>query len=78
MPLYEYYCPRCATKFEQLRPMSRSDEPATCPSGHNGGTRALSIFAAVSKGEGGGTIMPDASGGGGGCACGGGGCGCAH
>jgi hypothetical protein len=57
--------------------MARSDEPATCPSGHNGATRTLSMFAAVSKGEGGVASMPEMSGGGG-CACGGGGCGCGH
>ena len=73
MPLYEYYCAKCAAKFELLRPMSRADEAATCPKGHNGGTRTLSVFAAVSKGAEGG-----AEAGGGGCACGGGGCGCGH
>ena len=74
MPLYEYYCPKCATKFELLRPMSRSDEAATCPSGHNGVTRTLSMFAAVTKGADG-SPQPMT---GGGCACGGGGCGCGH
>jgi putative FmdB family regulatory protein len=74
MPLYEYYCPKCTTKFELLRPMSRADEAGTCPKGHTGGTRTLSVFAAVSKGTDGApqTMM------GGGCACGGGGCGCGH
>jgi putative FmdB family regulatory protein len=74
MPLYEYYCPKCTSKFELLRPMSRADEGATCPRGHNGGTRTLSVFAAVSKGAGG-ASQPIT---GGGCACGGGGCGCGH
>ena len=75
MPLYEYYCTKCASKYELLRPMSRGDEPGTCPNGHSGGARTLSMFAAVSKTEGGG-FEPMASGGGGGCGCGGGGCGC--
>ena len=50
MPLYEYYCRQCEDKFELLRPMSRSDEPATCPRGHSGAQRALSLFASFSKG----------------------------
>ena len=74
MPLYEYYCPKCATKYELLRPLDRSDEPGTCPQGHGGGARTLSMFAAVTKqADGGVSSMPS----GGGCACGGGGCGCA-
>jgi putative FmdB family regulatory protein len=74
MPIYEYYCRSCASKFELLRPMGRGDETATCPQGHGGGTRTVSVFAAVSKGASGqATAM-----GGGGCGCGGGACGCGH
>ncbi len=76
MPLYEYYCAKCSSKYELLRPMSRSDEPGVCPQGHRGGTRTISVFAPVAKG---GAIfgepMPMS---GGGCGCGGGGCGCAN
>ena len=50
MPLYEYYCRRCEAKFELLRPMSRSEEPATCPSGYPGAERTLSVFSSFSKG----------------------------
>jgi putative FmdB family regulatory protein len=53
MPLYEYYCAECENKFELLRPMSRSDDPATCPNGHERAQRTLSVFSAVSKGTGG-------------------------
>ncbi|TAK66183.1 MAG: zinc ribbon domain-containing protein [Dehalococcoidia bacterium] len=72
MPLYEYHCRRCAAKFELLRPMSRADEPATCPNGHGAATRTLSVFARVGR-----DAVPefDASPSSGGCACGGGGCG---
>jgi putative FmdB family regulatory protein len=49
MPLYEYYCPTCDRKFELLRSMSRSAEPATCPSGHEGAERLISVFAALTK-----------------------------
>ena len=74
MPIYEYYCQRCNEKYELLRPMQRSDEPATCPRGHSGGARTLSVFAAVTK-DASGVSTPMT---GGGCACGGGGCGCGH
>ena len=45
MPLYEYYCLTCDQKFEMLRPMSRADEATSCPQGHPGAQRALSLFA---------------------------------
>ena len=77
MPLYEYYCRRCAAKFDLLRPMSRADEAATCPHGHGAASRMLSVFARVGRDS-----APDfdasPQSGGGGCACGGGGCRCGH
>lgn len=77
MPLYEYYCPKCPSKYELLRPMTRADEPGTCPNGHGASTRVLSVFAAVSKG-GAGSFDANAMPSGGGCGCGGGGCGCGN
>lgn len=68
MPLYEYYCRACQTKFEQLRPMHMSERTAVCPSGHDGATRTISLFSALGRGEDG-ELMPIAAGGG--CACGG-------
>ena len=53
MPLYEYYCSQCETRFELLRSMSRSNDLATCPNGHEGALRVPSVFSAVSKGAGG-------------------------
>lgn len=50
MPLYEYYCQLCQKRFELLRPISQSEEPTTCPSGHHGATRAISTFVSFSKG----------------------------
>ena len=76
MPLYEYFCPKCASTFELLRPMSRSDEPGTCPKGHSGGARTLSVFAATPRGGSAVDVMEATPGSG--CACGGGGCGCGH
>ncbi len=76
MPLYEYYCRACAAKFELLRPMNRADEVATCPEGHRGSHRTLSVFATVARGAS--DALEATSGAGAGCACGGGGCGCGH
>ena len=75
MPVYEYYCSRCNTKFELLRSMARSDEPARCPNGHADATRTLSVFAAIGGAS---SEGPSAMPSGGGCGCGGGGCGCGH
>ena len=49
MPLYEYYCPPCGTQFEVLRPMSKIDDPVTCPEGHETTNRVISLFAAFVK-----------------------------
>jgi putative FmdB family regulatory protein len=49
MPLYEYVCDQCDTQFEELRPSSRMNEPASCPSGHDRSRRILSRFAAMTR-----------------------------
>lgn len=66
MPLYEYYCPDCETRFDALRNMSQADDPIACPE-CNGlqPRRVISLFAAVSRGEGGASHM--VAGGNGGC-----------
>ena len=74
MPIYEYYCPSCRTRFERKRPMVEAAATARCEEGHEAG-RALSMFATARAGSGPEEFaMPS----GGGCACGGGGCGCGH
>ena len=72
MPLYEYHCPSCRRTFELLRPMNRSSEPATCPSGHPNAGRVLSLVANLPRETG----VSAATGGcpgcaGGACSCGG-------
>ncbi|HAQ23993.1 MAG TPA: FmdB family transcriptional regulator [Acidimicrobiaceae bacterium] len=47
MPTYDYRCGVCDEAFELRRPMSESAEPATCPVGHEGARRLLSVFAAL-------------------------------
>ena len=46
MPLYEYLCADCGTKFEELRPSREMDASIACPACTSNKTvRALSIFA---------------------------------
>ncbi|MPZ22041.1 MAG: zinc ribbon domain-containing protein [Dehalococcoidia bacterium] len=74
MPLYEYYCPKCNEKFEMLRSISRADEETSCPSGHPGSTRILSLVARPATGDEFGDLgdLGGFDGGStGGCACGG-------
>ncbi len=47
MPVYEFRCTTCDARFEERRPMSGANEPATCPDGHAGAVRLLSVFASV-------------------------------
>ena len=76
MPLYEYHCPTCNHKFDKLQSMNAIG--ADCPRCEQPARRAISVFAAVSKG---GSTASDFSPmppmGGGGC-CGGGCCGTGH
>ncbi|MFZ9397164.1 MAG: FmdB family zinc ribbon protein [Ilumatobacteraceae bacterium] len=73
MPLYEFRCRTCESTFEVRRPMSEASDPATCPSGHPGAVRLLSVFASVGGGSAPAASPAPSSGGG----CGSG-CGCAH
>ncbi|MEV0160140.1 zinc ribbon domain-containing protein [Nonomuraea fuscirosea] len=67
MPRYDFRCRACGSTFEVSRPMSASDDPATCPEGHGDTVKLLSTVAMT-----GGAAAPK-GGGGGGC-CGGGCC----
>ncbi len=31
MPIYEYFCTKCGTEFELMRPFSEADKPGVCP-----------------------------------------------
>jgi putative FmdB family regulatory protein len=44
MPIYEYLCAECDSKFEQMRPLSQSDKPADCPRCHKPAKRKVSTF----------------------------------
>ena len=72
MPVYEYLCPGCESRFEKLRPMSDGDQ-ANCPECNAEAHRVLSMFAAFARG----TSGEMSSVAGGGCACAAGGsCAC--
>jgi len=49
MPIYEYICPKCSSKFELMRPMSQSDEKAACPKCGKPAPRAISRFSCLVK-----------------------------
>jgi putative FmdB family regulatory protein len=73
MPVYEYFCSSCRSKFEALRPMRQADDPIECERCQSPRTaRVLSLFYASSGGQ-----ALEGAGGGGGCACGGA-CACGH
>ena len=72
MPIYEYYCRSCETTFEKLRPLSLSDQPAECPTGHPGAGRTITVFATLGKAGRDQQPAPSMAGG----CCGGGGCAC--
>lgn len=81
MPMYEYYCSDCRTKFETLRSMAAADEPVACAQcgAIKHVNRTISTFARVGAGiedfggsESGGLASMPAFGGG----CCGGSCGC--
>src|SRR5258706_1859623 len=68
MPVYEYYCSHCHTKFEALRTMRQADDPIACESCESERTaRVLSVFFAASGGQ---PLSGMAAGGS--CGCGGG------
>jgi putative FmdB family regulatory protein len=76
VPTYEFRCTTCDTVFEERRSMAASSDPATCPAGHPGARRLLSVFASTSGAgdtlRAAGPARPAATGGG----CCGGACGC--
>ncbi|GAA3227132.1 FmdB family zinc ribbon protein [Nonomuraea helvata] len=65
MPRYDFRCRACGSTFEVSRPMSASNDPASCPEGHDDTVKLLSTVSMT-----GGAAAPKASGGG----CCGGGC----
>lgn len=59
MPMYEYRCSECGSKYEQLRRMSEADRDLKCPK--CGSEQVARQFSACA-------VRGGSSGGGGGCA----------
>ncbi|HLZ25159.1 MAG TPA: zinc ribbon domain-containing protein [Ktedonobacterales bacterium] len=86
MPLYEYYCSDCQSKFEVLTSYEASRGDMVCADCH--GTHVRKLISAFARPSRGGDDFGDSFdsgdygdggedfGGGGGCSCGGGSCGC--
>ena len=51
MPLYEYRCPECGSRFEEIRSLRQSDEEAECPACGASAARQLSSFATATPGR---------------------------
>ena len=51
MPIYEYLCPHCKSRFELIRPLSQSEETASCPHCHKEAKRIFSSFFKNIKGS---------------------------
>ena len=59
MPLYEFQCHSCGTKFEMLRRLSDSDEDVTCPAcGEKQADRQISATTCTSNAFGSGAFSP--------------------
>ena len=75
MPLYEYYCPDCKSKFEMLVSYQHSND-VVCTKCHSEKVRRLlSLFASFREGSGEDYDYDDDSSSMGSCGCGGN-CGC--
>jgi len=76
MPLYEYYCSDCKSKFELLVSHQHADD-VVCMKCHSEKVRRLlSVFAFASNGSEDSAFDDMRLSDGGSCACGGGSCGC--
>ncbi len=49
MPIYEYFCPKCESKFELLRLISQANEGVLCPDCQVVAERLLSGFSCRTK-----------------------------
>ncbi len=49
MPIYEYVCCGCKSKFELLLPMSQSEKEAICPTCGKQSNRVISRFSCLAK-----------------------------
>ncbi len=78
MPVYEYFCRDCHTKYDKLRPVREADAPVACPTCNTeNSVRALSVFIVHNAtGRAGSSAASEMTSSYGGCGCGGA-CSCA-
>jgi putative FmdB family regulatory protein len=76
MPMYEYYCSDCQSKFELLVSHKHADDVACAKCRGEKVRRLLSVFAAQRGGRSEASSYDDVQPAMGNCACSGGGCGC--
>lgn len=75
MPLYEYYCSDCNSKFELLASHRHADD-VVCTKCHSENIRRLLSVFATHRGDGADAGYDESAPALGGCGCGGGSCGC--
>ena len=44
MPIYEYFCTKCGTEFELMRPFSEADKATICPKCNSQAQKLVSGF----------------------------------
>jgi putative FmdB family regulatory protein len=71
MPIYEYHCFDCDTRFEQRRTYEQSDDPLNCPQCEGERVKRLLSMFAVGVGQSSSSMSVSGRRAGGGCACGG-------
>jgi len=49
MPIHEFHCPKCKSKFELKRPFSSAGEGASCPECNTDAQRIFSPFIAFDR-----------------------------
>ncbi|MBA2391690.1 MAG: zinc ribbon domain-containing protein [Ktedonobacteraceae bacterium] len=76
MPMYEYYCSDCQSKFEMLVSHKLADDVVCAKCRGEKVRRLLSVFAAQRGGGSEDSSYDDVQPAMGNCGCGGGGCGC--
>jgi putative FmdB family regulatory protein len=47
MPIYQYYCEKCAKEFDKKRLMADIDKPASCPTCGKKGSRLVTAFSSM-------------------------------
>jgi putative FmdB family regulatory protein len=71
MPIFEYHCNDCDTKFEQRRSFMQANDPLNCPQCESPDVKRLLSMFMISLSSAGSPASAGSHMAGGGCACGG-------